>query len=65
MYEGGFDDHETQDSGEKYPEYDGETFEGINDVEDLDTLINKYQEDSNRFKDKYNNKKTEKLQIKV
>ena len=33
------------------------TFEDINDVEDLDTLINTYQEESNSFKEKYNNEK--------
>ena len=67
MAEGGFNDFEMQDTSFlEEGEYHGETFEDINDVEDLDTLINTYQEESNSFKDKYNNeKKPEKLQIKV
>ena len=51
MAEGELDEYEMQDLGEKYPEYDGKTFQDINDVENLDTLINTYQEESNTFKD--------------
>ena len=67
MDEGGFDDFEMQDTPFlEEGEFHGETLEGINDVEDQDTLINAYQEESNNFKDKYNNEKNpEKLQIKV
>ena len=63
MAEGGFDDFQMENMGEKYPEfseYNGETLEDINCVEDLDTLINTYQEESNSSKDKYNNKKPQK-----
>ena len=58
MAKGGLDDYEMENMGEiyyKYGEYDGKTFEGINDVEDFDTLINTYQEESNTLKNKYNN----------
>ena len=58
MTEGEFNDCKMQDTPFlEEGEYNGETSEDINDVEDLDTLINTYQEKSNRFKYKYNNEK--------
>ena len=47
--------------GEKYPEYDGEKYEDIENTDDLDKLIDTYREKSNALLQDFNKIRDEKI----
>ena len=61
MAEGGLDEFEMEELGNKYPppppEYDGETFDEVDNTDDLEGLLERYHTKHSDLEDIFNNEK--------
>ena len=58
MAEGGFDDLEMEEFEREYPEYVGETFDEVDDAQDLERLLNDYATEYDDLVGIYKNKRS-------